>query len=403
MKLIYWLATALAAMTLLALAACSEKPPGCADAEAVSAAKQVILDEARKRVTRTGIASTGDPGGLMSKYLDKATVDVSNIVDDGYDSAKHLQSCKAHIKVMPPDGDGLEGDAGYTTRRVLDAPGKFMLELEGADQFALVLQVAANNYRDANAYLGAFSGTYECAGVGGAQEGPPGPFSQQVTMNVVPAPGSPRPQATLERVSRGGGVEKLAGAASNQFELVGQGANTPDDRWTTRFSVTINGDTATGQGDIRGPDMAIARRCTLNLTRGSAAPAPTTATPVSPTPTVSASPQSAGAALAGKYVGDGDGTVTVEVGQPNAEGSYQVSMSTQASTAGGGGCGGSATGSGRVENGALQVTATDKNLGESCSVKLTPDGRGGLHSEEGKGCSMFHGAACGFGADLARR
>ena len=106
----------------------------------------------------------------------------------------------AHIKVMPPEGDGLEGDVAYTTQRVLDAKGKFLLEMESVDEFAMALVTPAREYFEANAYLGSYSGTYACSGVGGAQAGPPGPFSQQVTLNVTAAPGSPRPQATLERI-----------------------------------------------------------------------------------------------------------------------------------------------------------------------------------------------------------
>jgi hypothetical protein len=264
-KLIYWLASTLAAAMLVALSACSEKPPGCADDEVRTTATELIVGEARKRVSQTGMFSTGDPDGMMSKFLDKSTVTLTNIVDDGYHPDQKKQSCKAHIKVMPPEGDGLEGDVAYTTQRVLDAKGKFQLEMEGVDQFAAVLTVPARAYFEANAYLGSYSGTYACSGVGDAQAGPPGPFSQQVTLNVIAAPGSPRPQATLERISRGGGVEKLAGAASNQFDLVGQGANTPDDRWTTAFTVTISGNAATGKGDIRAPNYAIVRRCTLHM------------------------------------------------------------------------------------------------------------------------------------------
>jgi hypothetical protein len=396
MKLIYWLASALAAMTLLALAACSEKPPGCADTEAISTARQLIVGEAQRRVSEKGIASLGDPDGTLSKWLEKSTVDITNIVDDGYDASRHLQSCKAHIKVMPPEGDGWEGDAGYTTQRVLDAPGKFQLELEGASQFASVLDNAANHYRDVNAYLGSFSGTYSCSGVGGAQDGPAGPFGQQVTMNVVGDPGSPHPTARLERVSRGGGVEKLAGAASNDFELVGQGANTPDDRWTTRFTVKISGNEATGEGDIRGSDLTIARRCTLALTKGSSAPtAAINQSGTSPETQASAPTQPD---FAGEYKGGDDSDVTAVIGKAAPDGSFPVALDTWAV----GGCGGTLEGSARrATDNTLTMSVARGSARCGVGLMMTPDGR--LTTRESKGCSAFHGTACSFGdATLTR-
>lgn len=397
MKLIYWLASALAAVMLFGLAACSEKPPGCADAEAISTAKDVIIGEARRRVTEKGIASLGDPDGTLSKFLDKATVNFTNIVDDGYDSTKHLQSCKAHIKVMPPEGNGLEGDAAYTTRRVLDAPGKFMLELEGADQFALVLEVAADHYRDAYAYLGSFSGPYACSGTGGAQDGPAGPFTQQVTMNVASSADSSRPRATLERVARGGGVETLSGGAYHEFELVGQGANTPDDRWTTRFTVTIDGNTAKGSGDIRGPDMSIVRRCTLNLSRRSA-PAGTAAAPSPSAQNTGAAPAARTPSFTGDYAGTADSTVTASIGQTAADGSYSVSLETSAV----GGCGGELKGTAtRATSDTLSMSVARGD--QHCGVALTMGPDGQITTKESKGCATFHGVACTFGGVTLQR
>ena len=91
MKIIVWLASALAAAMLVALSACSDKPPGCADDEVRTTATELIVGEARKHV-----ATADDPEGLLSKYLDKSTVTLTNIVDDGYHPDQKKQSCKAH-------------------------------------------------------------------------------------------------------------------------------------------------------------------------------------------------------------------------------------------------------------------------------------------------------------------
>ncbi len=414
MKLIYSLACALAMGTLFALGACSSKPPGCADDETRTTVKELIVSEAKKP-----FATEDDPDGLIGQFLSKATVELSQIVDDGVRKEGNKQMCKAHVKVMPPSGDGLEGDSAYTTQRVLDQNGKFLLEMEGADQLAMALVSPARSYYRTHRYLGTYGGTYACGGVGDAQDGPRGPFSAPVSMVVAPGDTDDRPaQATLERISRGGGVEKLAGqlsgVISNSFQLEGYGENTPDDRWLAKFEIEVKGNTAKGTGFISVPGVGIVRHCTLDLTRGASAtkavvaptasvvPAAVQPTPATPTDVQSPTGGMA-SAFVGNYVGEGDGTVSLKIGQPNSSGSYPVSLSTQAAAAGGGGCGGGADGNGKVQGGVLMVTATDASIGATCSVNLTPDGKGGLHSEEGSGCSSFHGAACGFRADLVRK
>jgi hypothetical protein len=397
MKAIQWLAIT----SVIALAGCSDKPPGCADDETRSTAKELIVSEALKHFNSDD-----------RSYMNKSSVDLSNIVDDGVRKESKQQMCKAHVKVLPPDGDGLEADTSYSTQRVLDKDGRFVLEMENADQLALALVSPAFKYFQANHFLGTYGGTYSCSAIAGATDGPRGPFNMPVSMVVAAQGADEPPRATLERVSKGGGVEQLVGHASSAFLLAGSGENTPDDRWFARFDVTIKGNHAEGSGEISTPESGLLRHCTLDLTKGavstnasatSSGPSTTSAPQAAPTTPAGVSKSADGQMnLSGKYVGDGDGTVTVDVGQPSASGAYPVSLSTQATSAGGGGCGGGVTGEGRIVDGALRVTATDKTVGETCSVTLTPDGKGGFHSEEGKGCSIFHGAACDFSADLSR-
>jgi hypothetical protein len=190
------------------------------------------------------------------------------------------------------------------------------------------------------------------------------------------------------------GAEQLSGVVGDRFELAGTGSNTSmAQRWSTHFTVTFQGDEAVGQGSIREGNEDV-RACQLKLAKRPSASQANAARSSSDTPTSSS--------LVGKYSGEGDGIVTAEIGPPTANGLYPVSLTTEASATGGGGCAGSATGEGRMSEDTLRVSATGANLGEKCTVTLTSNGKGGLHSEEGATCSGFHGAACSFSADLKR-
>jgi len=51
-------------------------------------------------------------------------------------------------------------------------------------------------------------------------------------------------------------------------------------------------------------------------------------------------------------------------------------------------------------NGAWALSASEN--GEFCRVDFTPAGQSSYHMEEGQGCHIWHGAACGFIGQVTR-
>lgn len=262
------MATAMASM----LAACSSKPPGCADGETKQTARSLILDAAVKTMEAE---ATDDPDGLIKQFVDGVKFELASIVDEGYRSEAKKQSCKGNIRVTMLDGKGFEGQVDYTTQRTVDDKSSFLLEMENAEAFSSRLGIAGRQYYRGNRWVGDWNGTYSCAGIDGAMEGPQGPFSNPVTMVVTPQNDGEYPPATLERTTLGGGVEKLEGGARGDFDLKGRGANSSDDRWSTMFKIVTQGERATGDGEIRNQDGHLLRKCKLDLTRGGPLPAQT--------------------------------------------------------------------------------------------------------------------------------
>jgi hypothetical protein len=370
----------------IVLSGCSNKPPGCADAETLQTAKDLIVNDAKKSAS----GSADDQTGITGKFMDGVRVELSAIVDDGYRADAKKQSCKATMKVTAPTGQTLTGDIAYTTQKTLDGgKDQFLLEIDNAAQFSLQLAGAAQAYYTANRYLGTYSGTYACQGVAGATDGPRGPYSMPVSMSVTAGQEGAPSAASLERTTVGGGFEKLAGTAGAQFELSGTGQNSPSDTWVTSFHGTIQGDVASGSGFSRVPDGQILRNCKLDPTRGAA--------PTATTPLAVMTSSSAATDFSGEYKGVGESPVTAVIGQARPDGSYPVSLETWAV----GGCGGTVEGSAtRAANGSLGLTVARD--GGRCGVALRLDAAGNLVSRESKGCESFHGASCSFNETMAK-
>lgn len=271
------------------LAGCDSKPPGCADTETLQTAKQLVTDPLRpERPEET------DPDGIGTGFDKALKLDVQNIVSEGYQADKKKQMCKGMLRVTLPDGKGLEREIEYSTQRTVDQKDRFMLEITNIQPVIMQLAAVRNGYVDARRWSGNWGGTYSCSGVGGATDGPQGPFSMPVTMVVD---GN---DAKLERVTKGGGVETLKGRLSGALSLAGAGANSADDRWETTFHGEAKGRKATAEGLIRIAGGAILRHCKLDLTQGAVAPpAPAVAaTGTAPAPAMATSTSAVASASA---------------------------------------------------------------------------------------------------------
>lgn len=260
----------LALLTLLAgLAGCGVKPPGCADAETLTTMRSFIAEETQKALDRE---SADDPEQWIAKYLDGLTVQVSGIVTDGYVAEAKKNKCRGTMKLQTLDGKAMELPVSYSTQRTEDQKDAFVLEVAAFNSIVAPTTTATRDYYWEHRWTGEWRGTYSCAGINGAADGPQGPFSMPVTMTVQGT------AAKLERTSVGGGIEQLEGRFDTMgfdepFLLQGKGQNTPDDIWRTRFIGKASGMNLAADGVITASRTKLdgeqvwepLRQCKLNL------------------------------------------------------------------------------------------------------------------------------------------
>lgn len=378
MNLIRWAAVA---ALLCFLTACSNKPPGCADAEVADLMRSMVLDD------ETGDGKTLralDAKGIVPKYVEAAKVTLSNTVSDGYNEQAKRLSCKANVAVKFPDGKGWTKEIPFTTQLTVDG-GKFVLEAAGIDELTLLARKAIKSHYLETRWGGTWSGAYACSGLDGEISGPRGPFNMNVELVVDGQ------RAKLERLTAGGGVETLEGwapALDGSFSIEGRGRNAGDDQWQMELKFQADGDTLVGTGTSTTVSLVnrrALRNCTVKLTRGGVGSA-----------AVAAVPEAVKAGWPGTYVGDGDGEVTLVVQAARSDKQYPVSMSTNTAKTGGG-CGGSVDGLATESGDELRIVAQAD--GQRCEATVKRQGAA-LELMEGQGCNYFHGAACGFSATL---
>lgn len=395
---------------VIPLVACSDKPPGCADDETRQTMKELIVNEAKKIAP----GSADDPTGIINKFMQGVQVELSSIVDDGYQAAAQKRSCKATMKVSVPNGQPLEGDVAWTVQRTVDDRSKFVLELMPADQFSSQLADAAQASYTFNRFAGSYRGTFSCTGIAWVAESPKSPLSVAVSMTV--APGQPS-VANLEVPGPDGAPEMLSGTAGSDFQLAGRGQLGPM-RTTTELHGTINRDTVNGTGFVRAAEnFGILQNCKLELTREAALGLPGPSNHVIAAASAigeeSSHADSHGSADAGtsrprastafdfpgNYAGVGEGNISVEIGTIDANGSYPVTMTTSAQSSGGDGCGGALKGHGRLAVSTMTVSSDDYG---HCEVSMKQDSTGKLQIDEGGGCAAYHGGACSFDGTVTK-
>lgn len=372
------------------IAACSSKPPGCADAETMQTAKALVADNTVKYL---GDKFGDDPDGWIPKFMDSLKVEITGVVNEGYNSERKKQSCKGTLKIAMATGTAIERAIEYSTQKTEDQKGAFLLEIQDFAPFVASTGIEARKYYDDHRWAGTWNGTYSCGGMNGATEGPQGPYSMPVSMVVDGT------KAKLERTTRGGGIEIMEGGFSNlgigeQFELRGTGQNSPDDRWRVGFVGKVQGKRVVADGAIQPDGMSsrAGRQCQLDLALGAQMPAQ-----VVTSATTTAVLASTG--LSGTYRGQGEGTLTAEIGAKRADGGYPVSLSTSAQSTGGSACGGSVEGMATGAATGMKFVADRDGQRCEATMKLVA---GRLTVDEVQGCGHFHGAACGFSGELVR-
>jgi hypothetical protein len=98
-----WGKSLLIVFGMVLLAACSKKPPECADAGASETLRKVMNASIAEGLRFKGINIADDSTGLMQKYLATWTFDLSNVTTQGYDEKSKTRSCAGKVTISIPD------------------------------------------------------------------------------------------------------------------------------------------------------------------------------------------------------------------------------------------------------------------------------------------------------------
>ena len=99
--------------------------------------------------------------------------------------------------------------------------------------------------------------------------------------------------------------------------------------------------------------------------------------------------------IVGTYSGQGEGELSVEIDSVRQDGTYPVTLGTNAP-----GCAGSVQGNASLADNTLKFVAGEKD--ERCEASLVVGNDRSLTVEEGPGCSNHHGAKCSFSGSLKK-
>ena len=252
---------AITAVTL-AISACSGKPPGCGDEKAMDAVKNLIKNEVLAGLTGgREYQLDQDP---ITAFMEDLKITLSMITTDGYNEQAKKHSCHGQLAISMGTANN-KYDIDYSTQVTQDKSRDFLVQVDGGKFIiAEVKSAGLTNWLDQR-FLGSWQGSYDCKALDGDESGNKAGFSQDVTMTV--APGT---KASLNRTTRGGGVEELSGyiSPSGLLQRKGPGRNTPDDTWMTTFEGDVKSGGLIASGRITDPLGArVLRKCQLLLTR----------------------------------------------------------------------------------------------------------------------------------------
>jgi hypothetical protein len=135
---------AVTTLTLM-LAACSTKPPGCADTEVFRVAKKMVMENTSEAAYEA-VSTTADPSGFLKKFIDGLQVEIVNVVNDGYKSDAKKQLCKGTLRVTTINGNIFERGIEYSAQLTEDKKGNFVLEIANFQPFINSTRQAALHY-----------------------------------------------------------------------------------------------------------------------------------------------------------------------------------------------------------------------------------------------------------------
>jgi len=365
---------------LIGLTGCSQKPPGCADAEVQSTMREMLVQPIPSAFP--GI----DPADI-AELSKEVRLSLTNVVSEGYQADAQKQRCRATLEIQHPDGKKSTPEVVYATQLTVDKPGSFMLTVENA---AALQAVATSNLPfilSERKWTGQWIGDLVCSA--SSRPGVPdaGAFTERITADM-------KAGKVKVRLPGREGITLVTGSIDimdTTLHLSSDGREGQPTHTDLRFTLKPQG--ALLAGNVEYVDKRwetigqVIRRCTVSLAKEGA-------------PTgVSTAPPSEQQGWIGTYTGEGDGEVTLVVKKPGADKRFPVSLSTNTAKTGGG-CSGAVEGFATEAGSELRIVAEAD--GQRCEAIAKRSGSC-VELEEGAGCNYFHGAACGFSATLTRK
>lgn len=131
------------------LAACSSKPPGCADEQTVNLAKTIVLETWKKSMPWQVMDVTTPE---VAQYNDGLKVEIRNIASDGYNADARKYSCTGSFVVTTMNSMAFTVQQNFTSQATADGNGKFVVQI--ADMDSLVQSLKADLFR----FIGTLNG-----------------------------------------------------------------------------------------------------------------------------------------------------------------------------------------------------------------------------------------------------
>ncbi|MBN8505530.1 MAG: hypothetical protein J0L58_13755 [Burkholderiales bacterium] len=365
---------------MIGLTGCSQKPPGCADAEVQSTMREMLVQPIPS-------AFPGIDASEIAELAKEVKLVLTNVVSEGYQADAKKQMCRATLEIQHPDGKKITPEVVYATQMTVDKPGSFMLTVENADALRVVATSSLPFIIHARRWTGKWAGDLVCSASSKSSAPDAGAFTERITANMNAG------KVNVELSGREG-ITLLTGSIEilePVVQLSSEGRDAQPAHTSLRLGMKPQGALLSGTAeyvDKRWETIGqVIRRCTVSMTKdGSSAG-------------VAAAPPSDQKGWPGTYTGEGDGEVTLEVKQPGSDNRFPVSLSTNTAKTGGG-CGGAVQGFATEAGNELRIVAEAD--GQRCEAVAKRSGSG-VELEEGAGCNYFHGAACGFSATLIRK
>lgn len=249
------------------LSGCSTKPPGCGDEATKTTIKNILATNSTKKFEKS--LGKDDPEGLLGKFFDEMEVNLSQIVSEGYDESAKKQSCRSVLSLKFPTGDSAERQIRYTTQVTEDKEaGSFLLEVVDFEEFFYYSAMKLEKYYESKRWSGNWNGLMECEGIDDTNQGPYGPYSMPVTVEVDGLTAKLNySMPTGFEDSLSGKLTTVAGIVRTppRIQMYSSGSKSPDEKkWATKVSsgVIIGQEMSLNAEIIHG--MKVHRVCTIN-------------------------------------------------------------------------------------------------------------------------------------------